>query len=233
MKKIYSVRNIAQLILLQRIELAGSNLAKIRKLFGRYFFTNVVAKYFINPNFIITEYLKVMRQEAEMLKKFIDFSNKKILSVGCGMGGLEVEIYKKFNSPYFDIIEKDYISKKVKYGWDAENTEAYNNLNLLALFLNNNGISKDLFNIYNSDTDKLPIKKYDIIISLFSLDYHYDFNIYYEYFKKISDNKTFIIFDTIRVDYFKNIFKHVNVIQSNEKKIHSSKRIICSEFINQ
>ena len=233
MNKTYSVRKVAQLILLQRIELAGSKLAKIRKLFGRYFFTNIVAKYFINPDFIIKKYLITMRQEVEMLEEFINFSNKKMLSVGCGMGGLEIEIYNKFNPLYFDIIEKNYISKKVKYGWDVENKEAYNNLNLLNIFLKDNGISKDSFNIYNSDTDKLPIKKYDIIISLFSLDYHYDFDIYYNYFKKISNNKTFIIFDTIREDYFKSIFKNVRVIKLNDKKIHSSKRIICNEFINQ
>ena len=59
--------------------------------------------------------------------------NKKILSVGCGMGGLEIEINKKFNSTNFDIIEKDYISKKVKYGWDDKNIEAYNSLSLLNL----------------------------------------------------------------------------------------------------
>jgi len=231
MTKIYSSRKVAQLILLQRIDLAGPKLERIRRLFGRYFFTNFVTKYLVNPNFIVIEYLKVMKKEVEMIEKIINFSNKKILSVGCGMGGLEIEINKKFNSSHIDIIEKDYISKKVKYGWDAENTEAYNNLSLLNLFLKNHGIAEDSFNIYNSDTDKLPIKKYDIIISLFSLDYHYNFNIYHDHFKKVSNNNTFIIFDTIRVDYFKKIFKNVNVIRSDEKKIHSSKRIICNEFV--
>jgi len=126
MNKTYSTRKVAQLILLQRIELAESKLVKIRKLFGRYFFTNIVAKYFINPDFIIKEYLSTMRLEVEMLKEFINFSNKKMLSVGCGMGGLEIEIYNKFDSLYFDIIEKDYFSKKVKYGWDTENKDADN-----------------------------------------------------------------------------------------------------------
>ncbi|MDB4157528.1 hypothetical protein N9586_01215 [Candidatus Pelagibacter sp.] len=232
MNKTYSRRKVAQLILLQRIELAGPKLAKIRKLFGRYFFTNFVAKYFIKPNFIITEYLRLMRLEMEMLEKYVNFANKKILSVGCGMGGLEIEINKKFNSTNFDIIEKDYISKKVKYGWDDKNIEAYNSLSLLNLFLESNGISKDSFNIYNSDLQNTPIKKYDLIISLFSLDYHYNFNIYHEYFKKISNNNTFIIFDTIRANYFEKIFKHVSVIQSDEKTTHKSKRIICNGFIS-
>ena len=39
MKKIYLNRDIARLIALQRIELLGPILKKIRKLFGRYYFT--------------------------------------------------------------------------------------------------------------------------------------------------------------------------------------------------
>ena len=88
------------------------------------------------------------------------------------------------------------------------------------------------FEIFDYDKDNLPIKNFDLIISLFSLDYHYNFNIYHEYFKKISNNNTFIIFDTIRANYFEKIFKHVSVIQSDEKTTHKSKRIICNGFIS-
>ena len=52
------------------------------------------------------------------------------------------------------------------------------------------------FEIFDYDNDKLPIKKFDYIISLYSMDYHYDFSNYLEYLKKIS-NKTKLIFDTI------------------------------------
>ena len=232
MRNVYLSREIAKLILLQRIELIGPKLKKIRKLFGRYFFTNFAAKYLINPEVVVVKYLKLMEEEIELIQNFINFSNKKILSIGCGMGGLEVEINKRFQPTFFDIIEKNYTSKKVKYGWDKKNKEAYNNLELLSSFLKNNGLKENLFQIYDCDTDTLPFKKYDIIISLFSLDYHYDFNIYYEYLKKISSDKTLIIFDTIRPEYFKNIFKNIDIMQSNQKTVHKSKRIICNEFIN-
>jgi hypothetical protein len=79
----------------------------------------------------------------------------------------------------------------------------------------------------------LPIEKVDLIISLFSLDYHYDFNLYYDYLKKVSNEKTQIIFDTIRPDYFENIFKNVNKLQDNQNTVHKSKRVICSEFIKR
>ena len=57
------------------------------------------------------------------------------------------------------------------------------------------------------------------------------FNIYLNYFKKVSDEKTLIIFDTIRSDYFKNIFKNVVILKSDQDTVHKSKRIVCNEFI--
>ena len=70
-------------------------------------------------------------------------------------------------------------------------------------------------------------------MSLFSLDYHYDFNLYLDYLKKILDEETQIIFDTIRPDYFENIFKNVKILQDNQNTVHKSKRIICSKLINR
>ena len=232
MGKIYCNREIAKLILLQRIELASPFLKKIRKLLGRYFFSNFASKYFIKPNVVVAQYLKLMEIECDSIQNFIDFSNKKILSIGGGMGGLELAINKKYQNTSFDLIEKNYVSKKVRYGWDYQNNEAYNNLSLLRSFLENNGIKKELFNIYNSETKNFPVKKFDVILSLFSLDYHYDFSIYHNYLKKVSDNNTFMIFDTIRPGYFNDIFKKVQVIHSHQTTIHKSKRIICNEFIN-
>ena len=232
MEKIYCDREIARLILLQRIELASPFLKKIRKLLGRYFFSNFASKYFINPSVVVNQYIQLMEKEYGSIQNFIDFTDKKILSIGCGMGGLELAINKRYKNTFFDIIEKNYVSKKVRYGWDNKNSEAYNNLNLLSSFLTNNGIKKNLFNIHNSESKNYPKTKFDIVISLFSLDYHYDYNIYHNYLKEFTDNKTLIIFDTIRPDYFKNIFKNVKVIQLDLKTIHKSKRIICNEFIN-
>ena len=86
--------------------------------------------------------------------------------------------------------------------------------------------------IFDYDNDNLPEKKFDVIISLLSLDYHYDFNIYVEYLKKVSKLNTKIIFDTIRAEHFKKIFKNVEIIRSDTNTVHKSKRIICSQFLS-
>jgi len=221
---------IARLIILQRIELATPLLSKIRKLFGRYLFTNFFTKFLLPKHIINQRYYNRMLEEYNSLKKNIDFDNKKILSIGAGMCGLELIINNFNEGNQFFIIEKNYVSKKIKYGWDDKNSEAYNNLTVLKNFLRNNQTNTN-FNVYDFDFDNLPHSEFDIVISLYSLDYHYDFNIYKDYFVKICSDKTQIVFDTIRPDYFKKLFKNVEVVSETKKRIHSSKRVICSEFI--
>ena len=76
-KNIQLNRDIAQLILLQRIELLTPFLKRVRKILGRYFFTNFVSKYFISPKLIGTKYLESMLSEYNFLVlrlKFHEFA---------------------------------------------------------------------------------------------------------------------------------------------------------------
>ena len=162
-------RDAAQLVVLQRIELAGPNLKKIRKIFGRYLFSNIFSKYFINPKKVSYEYFNIMNLEFQTIKKFLG-SNNKILSIGSGMGGLEIIINNNFNDTFFTLIERNFVSKKIRYGWDNINAEAYNNLNFLNEFLQKNKVDKKNYELIDYDKDKLPMRKFDIITSLYSLD---------------------------------------------------------------
>ena len=224
-------RQMARLIILQRIELLETFSKKIRKILGRYLFTSFISRFFFNPNKIGEKYFKLMRSELMELDRFIDFDKKKILSIGSGIGGFEAVLNHSYNNNYFTFIEKDIVSKKVKYGWDTKNKEAYNNLGLLNSFLLLNGMNKENFEIFNFDKDQLPKKKFDIIISLYSLDYHYDFNLYIDYLKNVLTDDTLIIFDTIRPEYFSSIFRNVDIIKNDNDTVHKSKRIICKNII--
>jgi|TARA_B110001452_G_scaffold37312_1_gene28575 hypothetical protein len=227
----YLNKKEARLIILQRIELLNTFLRRIRKLFGRYLFTNFISKFFLNPTTLGKLYFDDMKNEYESIKKYIDPKNKNILSIGGGLGGLEIILNKDFDVKNFSFIERNFVSKRVRYGWDSNNSEGYNDLSLLNNFLIKNGLSHLKFNIFDFDRDVLPDKKFDLVISLFSLDYHYNFDIYLNYLKKNTHKDTKIIFDTIRADYFKSMFKEVILINSRTNTVHSSKRIICSNFI--
>ena len=221
----------ARLIIFQRIELISNFLKRVRKIFGRYFFSNFISKYFLSTKNIGKTYFEDMHQEFESINSVIELHEKNLLSIGGGLGGLELVINKKFNVRSFTFIERNYVSKKVKYGWDNKNNEAYNDLTIQRKFLIKNGMESSKFKIFDYDNNQLPQGKYDIIISLFSLDYHYDFNIYLEYLKNNTHNNSKIIFDTIRPDYFKNIFNEVVILKDRTKAIHGSKRVVCSEFL--
>ena len=225
-------KKATRLIVLQRIELAGNILKKIRKLFGRYFFSNFITKYFLNSVKIGNEYYKIMHNEFLTIKKFISDDDNLFLSIGAGVGGLEAIINQNLPEKNYFFIEKNYISKKVKYGWTGQSkSEAYNSLDIQKEFLLANKMNDQQINIIDFDEGNLPMKKFDIITSFFSLDYHYDFDLYNDYLKKVSKKNTKIIFDTIRADFFKKIFKNVEIIKSRSDTVHKSKRIMCSEFI--
>ena len=221
-------RQIAHLAVLQRIELCGPNLKRFRKLLGRYFFSVFLSKYFINLDQISKNYFNLMYKEFLLLKDYIN-ERDKVLSIGSGIGGLELIINQKLNN-HITFIEKNYVSKKIKYGWDKENKEAYNNLHLLEEFLLCNGLKKESFDLFDFDKKKLPYTKFDIIISLYSLDYHYEFNLYKDYLYKVMSPKSILIFDTIRPEFFDSVFKKVEIIKQDLDTVHKSKRIACRAF---
>ena len=222
-------RDLARLALLQRIELATSIQKKVRKFFGRFLFSKIISKYILNVNKISEDYYKIMHLEYQTIKNFLD-TNQNVLSIGAGIGGLEVIINNNYIGTNFTFIERDFISKKIKYGWDNKNEEAYNKLDLLENFLISNNIKRTNFNIINFDKSSLPEKKFNLVTSLYSLDFHYDFEIYRSYLSKVSDDNTIIIFDTIRSDFFKDIFEDVSVIKVDNDTLHKSKRIACRKF---
>jgi len=226
-------KGAARLIVLQRIELINPFLIKLRKFFGRYIFSNLITKYCLNSDLIGQKYYDIMIKEFSSIEKFVESNDKDFLSIGSGIGGLELIINQYFKNNQYYFIERNYVSKKVRYGWGGMvNDEGYNNLNLQKNFLKINGINENQIKIFDYDQNNLPEKKFDVITSLLSLDYHYDFNIYFEYLKRVSKINTKIIFDTIRAEYFKKIFKNVDIIRSDTNTVHKSKRIICSQFLD-
>ena len=100
---------MAQLALLQRIELASPFQKKLRKIFGRYLFSNFISKHLIGSK-KYQETTQLMRNELSTLKKFLS-ENQNILSIGGGIGGLETLIMKEFQSSNITFVEKNYISK--------------------------------------------------------------------------------------------------------------------------
>ena len=92
MSKFILDKQTARLIVLQRIELLSMFQRKLRKFFGRYLFVNFFSKFIFNCNTVGSKYFEIMQQEFESVKKEIQFSNKRYLSIGGGLGGFELII---------------------------------------------------------------------------------------------------------------------------------------------
>lgn len=220
-------------LLFQRNDLFSDKQIFLRKTFGRWLFTKFFIFFFKKKN-IDRLYFQILQKEFENLAIFLKKikKNRNILSIGCGLGGLEVIIQKNlfFNSNFF-LFERNFTSSKVIYGYDQNNSEAYNSIKSTRLFINRNSLNKNKFKLFDVDFDNLPLIKFDIVISILSLDYHYPFDIYYKYLKKNTHASTVFIFDTIRPQYFKKIFKKIKIISKRNRRIHSSVRILCKDFI--
>ena len=98
---------------------------------------------------------------------------------------------------------------------------------MLDKFLINNGVEKKKINLFDFDKDKLAYDKFDVIISLYSLDYHYDFEIYKDYLLKVLKPDSILILDTVRPDYFNQLFNKIDIIKEDVDTVHKSKRIAC------
>lgn len=216
---------MCRLIIFQRNEILTNFQKKIRKFFGRYLFTQFFS-YFNNLNYVSRRYYEISKKEYDTIKSNLKNDNLGLLSIGGGLGGIESIILSQNKNIKVDIIEKDFVSSKIKYFWNPK--EAYNKLNLTKKFLANNSKHNTNFRVFHFENKENIKKKYDVIISLFSMDYHYDFKIYKDFLQKNSHKDTIYIFDTIRARELNNFFQKVKIIKIIDKRIHSSSRVVCS-----
>jgi len=107
----------ARLIVLQRIELLSLFLKKIRKLFGRRLFSGLITNFFLDTTSVSKNYCSIMSEEFHIIKNNITKQDKLLLSIGGGVGGLEAIINENQPNKDYYFIERNYVSKKVKYGW--------------------------------------------------------------------------------------------------------------------
>ena len=220
---------MCRLIIFQRNEILTNFQKKVRKLFGRYLFTQFFS-YFNNLNYVSSRYYEISQKEYDEIKSHIKNDNFSLLSIGGGLGGVESIILSQNKNIKVDIIEKNFVSSKIKYFWNP--LEAYNKLNLTKKFLINNSRYNTNFQVFNFENKENIKKKYDVIISLFSMDYHYDLEIYKDFLNKNSHKYTIYIFDTIRAQELNNFFQKVKIINIIDKRIHSSSRVVCSGLKN-
>ena len=221
-----------KLLLLQRNELLTQKQIWLKKKFGRFFFTNIFINFFQNKNLErITEDLFL--KEFETFKNYLPKSLKNIMDIGCGLGIVNIYLNNfSEKKPFFFLLDKNKIDKKIKYGFSA-NYESYNNLNETKNILLENHIDISCIHLFDVEKQFQINKKMDLVISLKSMGYHYPINTYIELFKNCCTKDTIFIYD-ISADkydenYLKNFFDDVKIIYE-EKTNNILRRVCCKNL---
>ena len=230
------VPDIKKILLLQRNEYQNNLSKYFRKILGREIYTRLLINILNNDlDKINKSFYRDISIEFDRFKSYLPNPVNNILDIGCGVGAINIFLNKFYeNRPKFHLLDKNYVSNKIVYGFKKSKTEGYNNLEVTKKFLEANDIS--LKNIYTYDADKNELKviKYDLVISLVSWGYHYPIETYIKYLKESSNEKTVFIFDIadeyVSIEDVKKYFNKIDIVDEYLKK-HNQIRLVCSEII--
>ena len=228
MKDILLKNKHKKYFLLQRNEFFSDKQKKIRKIFGRYLFTNIFVSYFNPIKNLNLKLNQEFKKEFDEIINYLPQKNQNILDIGSGLGIINIFLNNFYEDAYFTLIDKNYVEKKVSYGFD-EIGQFYNDFNITFDFLKINGIKEEHLDLVNVDSIKKINKKFDLVISLLSLGYHYPLQQYIEFLKKNSHKKTVFIFDLAEqyndFNIITKMFYHTTIIKNNSSVKQSYNRL--------
>ncbi len=221
--------------LLQRNNYLSPFQKKIRKLFGRFLFTNFFIFFFNSTSRINSKLDKESKIEFNELINFLPSKIYNVVDIGSGLGIINIFLEKHFtNKINFTLIDKNRIEKKVTYGFCNEG-EFYNNFSLTADFLKNHGINMNQIKLIDSDDINIINNKFDLVISLLSMGYHYPINQYLSFLKKNTHKNTIFIFDVSfeneEINKISQLFKIVEIVKKSKEVRHNYVRVCCRELL--
>lgn len=167
----------------------------------------------------------VISHDFELIKPYMPAVCKKIIDIGCGIGGIDVLISEHYKNDIqidlFDFPEQnEQYNEKIQYGFNDKYL-GYNSFDQTEKFLKANGITK--YNLIDASYGSLPFytDEYDIVISLLSCGYHYPVKTYIEGIVDIISTKGILILDiregTDGIKEVEKYFKSVTIIATENK----------------
>jgi len=171
--------------------------------------------------------------EYEQIKKYLPDKCESILDIGCGLGAIDVLLYKHYVRCKLNMVDMDFLDPNPTYGYDR-NKSYYNLFSLTDKVLRTNGIDtkNDCYMINAKNGKELPeMEKQDLILSILSCGYHYPVNVYIEEISENIKDKGLLIIDLREISYEEQIkdirkyFKYIDVLRTENK----AKRIVASK----
>ena len=162
-------------------------------------------KYKVITNKILTD---CIMKDFIRLENYITKDIKNWLDIGCGLGYINIPIFKKLNTGNIYLLDKSKIEthKRITQFGSAKDFGFYNNLEFTKEFLMLNGIPDEKINLITADSINNIDKKLDLVISLLSWGFHYPFDTYSDsVYSLLNDSGIIIIY--CRSTHYQEILK--------------------------
>ena len=225
---LYIKKDLLQYILMQRTQYLKKTIihkavAKLLRVFSFSDFGSIKANILLNHNGIKNEYNTDMWSEYISIKDQLPESAENILDIGCGIGGIDIYLYKHYkNSSNIFLIDKSAIDDNLHYGFKDQGS-FYNSLLLTRTFLIENNVPEERIFVQEANAENIIEfnQQFDLIISLISWGFHYPVETYLRTaFDKLKTNGMIIIDvrkDSNGIEELKEEFKEVNIIKEFSK----------------
>lgn len=164
-------------------------------------------------------YLEISMSEYGLIKNSIK-SPKNVLELGCGLGRMSVYINSQLqdDSIHYILADSTQYLEEPNHGWEPKGG-FYNDLSLTKRFADDNGMTNfETFNLIT--TNITTLKNIDLVMSFFSVGFHYSIESYLNDLLDITTDDCVMIFGIRRGIYteedFEYYFDNIEII-TNEK----------------
>ena len=143
-------------------------------------------------------YMSDMYQIYSDISDFLPKTVENILDIGCGMGGIDLFLYKHYQQEVkIHLLDSHCVDDTINIGFhsNAVDFSFYNDFQLSTDYLSGNGVSIDDINTINIKTQDFPSEhKFELIVSLLSWGFHYPLATYLgEVFDCLADDGVLIL----------------------------------------
>jgi SAM-dependent methyltransferase len=168
-----------------------------------------------------------MQGEYESIRSWLPEDAKTVLDIGCGLGGIDVLLYRHFGSTKemsLYLVDRTQTDQRIHYGY-RESADYYNSFEMTRVFLVLNGVPEtSLVMLEARDDAGLQVPEpVDLIVSLISWGFHYPVATYLDRSHELLHNGGRLIIDVRKgtggVEQIKKKYGNATVIAEGPKRL--------------